>query len=176
MAASELEQDDPIITSCFGGNYNELAPRGPETERDTVASVKKIFTQGVPVYDIQVEGTCNFFAGEVLVHNCLLVDDPYKAAEEAASLTINEKVWRWWSQTASVRIDPDANVIVMFHRYHNDDFAGRLLEERLPNGKHWEYLRFPAIADENLDGSDPTGRKEGELLSPMRPRKTEEPL
>lgn len=92
----------------------------------------------------------------------LILDDPYKSADEAKSETINEKVYRFWSETAKVRIDPSANVIVMFHRYHEDDFAGRLIEEG------FEYLRFPAIADENEDGSDPTGRQPGELLSPMR--------
>lgn len=91
----------------------------------------------------------------------LIVDDPYASADDANSETINEKVWRWWAQTAGVRIAEDANVIVMFHRYHEDDFAGRLLA----TGK-FENIRFPAIAD-GLDG-DPTGRIPGELLSPMR--------
>lgn len=92
----------------------------------------------------------------------LIVDDPYKSADEAYSPTVNEKVWRWWTQTAGVRIAEEANVVVMFHRYHDDDFAGRLL------ASGFEYVRFPAIADENLDLSDPTGRDPGELLSPMR--------
>ena len=51
----------------------------------------------------------------------------------------------------------------MFHRYHEDDLAGRLLQEG-----GWEYYRFPALADANEDGSDPTGREAGELLSPRR--------
>lgn len=93
----------------------------------------------------------------------LIMDDPYKSADEARSETINEKVWRFWSQTAKVRIDPTANVVVMFHRYHEDDFAGRLIDDG------FEYLRFPAVADENADLGDPTGRNVGELLSPMRP-------
>jgi len=92
----------------------------------------------------------------------LIVDDPYASADDALSEVINEKVWRWWSQTAGVRIPEDSNVIVMFHRYHEDDFAGRLLA----TGK-FEYVRFPAIADEDSE-SDPTGRGLGELLSPMR--------
>lgn len=93
----------------------------------------------------------------------LIVDDPYASADDAYSETINEKVWRWWSQTAGVRISEDANVIVMFHRYHEDDFAGRLLATN-----KFEYIRFPAIADGDNDGSDPTGRSPGDLLSPMR--------
>lgn len=94
--------------------------------------------------------------------DCLVVDDPYKSAEEAKSEAINGKVKRWWKDTAGVRLDDSANVLVMFHRYHADDLAQALLDEG------FEYVRFPAIADENEDGSDPTGRKPGELLSPMR--------
>lgn len=90
----------------------------------------------------------------------LIMDDPYKSSDEAKSEVINEKVYRFWSETAKVRIDPSANVIVMFHRYHDDDFAARLLREG------FEYVRFPAIAD--TEGNDPTGREPGELLSPMR--------
>ena len=95
----------------------------------------------------------------------LLIDDPYKSAEEALSPTVNDRVFRWWEQTAEPRVDPRANVIFMFHRYHPDDIAGRLLA----TGK-WEYIRLPAIADENTDKADPTGRAVGELLSPMRAR------
>lgn len=94
----------------------------------------------------------------------LFIDDPYKSAEEARSSTINDKVWRWWTQTAGPRIPDTTNVVVMFHRYHDDDLAGRMI------AAGFEYIRFPAIADGNEDGSDPTGRAPGELLSPMRSR------
>lgn len=90
----------------------------------------------------------------------LIIDDPYKSAEEANSEAINGKVWRFWKETASVRIEAGANVVVMFHRYHLDDLAGKLLREG-----GWEYIRLPAIADANEDGSDPTRRTPGELLS-----------
>jgi predicted phage terminase large subunit-like protein len=105
-------------------------------------------------------GLLSGFTGKGADH--LLVDDPYKSADDAKSATINEKVWRWWTQTAGPRIPDTTNVVVMFHRYHEDDFAGRLLQEG------FKYVRFPSIADANLDGSDPTGRLIGELLSPMR--------
>ena len=95
--------------------------------------------------------------------DCIIIDDPYASPDDAVSEAINERVWRWWAQTAKVRIDPLANVVVFFHRYHEDDFAGRLLAEG-----GWEHYRFPAIYD-GPDG-DPTGREMGELLSPMRSR------
>ena len=96
----------------------------------------------------------------------LIIDDPYASPEAARQKAINEKVWRFWKQGAKVRLNDETNVLVMFHRYHDDDLAARLLAEG-----GWTYLRFPATADENEDGSDPTGRQFGELLSPIRSQK-----
>lgn len=93
------------------------------------------------------------------INDALLIDDPYASPEEAASVATNEKVWRWWNDNARNRVHPNANVGVLFHRYHEDDIAGRLLAEG-----GWEYIRFPAIADGGQD--DPTGRQIGEILSP----------
>jgi len=68
-----------------------------------------------------------------------------------------------------VRLFDDANVVVMFHRYHQDDFAGRLIarEGLVQSGGRWEMLRFAAIADgDESFGPDPMHRTEGERLSP----------
>jgi hypothetical protein len=40
--------------------------------------------EGVTVYDIEVEGTHNFFANGILVHNCVIIDDPHD--EQTAAL------------------------------------------------------------------------------------------
>ena len=93
----------------------------------------------------------------------LIIDDPYSSPDAARSKATNEKVWSFWKEQAKVRITDETHVVVMFHRYHEDDFAGRLMAEG-----GWEYIRFPAIADENEDNSDPTGRAPGEILSPIR--------
>lgn len=95
--------------------------------------------------------------------DCLVIDDPYKTADEAASQVVNDRVWRFWSATAEPRISQDANVVVMFHRYHDDDLAGRLLATG-----DWEHHRFPMEAD-GLEG-DASGLVPGELLSPLRTR------
>lgn len=95
----------------------------------------------------------------------LIIDDPYASAAEAFSEAINARIEMFYVQTAGVRVNDDTNIIVMFHRYHDLDFAGRRLIE-----SGWEYIRYPAIADTNEDGSDPTKRRPGELLSPMRSR------
>lgn len=93
----------------------------------------------------------------------LIVDDPYASAAAAASDLINASIRRLWNQTVKPRVFAETNVLVMFHRYHDQDFGGFLMKEG-----GWEYIRFPALADENEDRSDPTGRAPGEPLSPRR--------
>ncbi len=92
----------------------------------------------------------------------LLVDDPYKDAQEARSVATNLMLWDWWTNVVVPRMNTATNIVVMFHRWWEGDFAGRLIDQG-----GWELLRFPAIAD-GLAG-DPTGRALGEPLSPRYP-------
>lgn len=98
----------------------------------------------------------------------LIIDDPYASADDARSEAVNGSVWRWWSETALPRLNDRTNVVVMFHRYHPEDLAGRLMREGAGGAFGWECLRFPALADDNQEGDDPTGRQPGEPLSPIR--------
>lgn len=90
----------------------------------------------------------------------LLIDDPFKNAEEANSPTIREKVWSEWESTLSTRLHKGGSVIVIMTRWHEDDLIGRLLQ-RSPH--NWIRLRLPCIAE---DEDDLLGRKEGEALCP----------
>jgi len=62
----------------------------------------------VSVYDFQVAGTRNFFANGVLVHNCLLIDDPVKDRAQAESLAYRDAAWNWWTDVARTRFAPEA--------------------------------------------------------------------
>jgi predicted phage terminase large subunit-like protein len=93
----------------------------------------------------------------------LVLDDPYSSAGEAFSPRINELLRLFWAQTLEPRLSADVNVIVCFHRYHDQDLAGWLME-RDPAG--WEYIRLAAVADGDPSFPDPLGREPGELLSP----------
>ncbi len=96
----------------------------------------------------------------------LIIDDPYASPQDAYSEVIRDSVWTFWADSAKPRLNPDANVIVMFHRYHLDDLAGRLMREEglIENGGKWQLLRYAAIADG--EGHDPIKRPVGEKLSP----------
>lgn len=92
----------------------------------------------------------------------LIIDDPYKNRQEALSEATNVNLWGWWSDVVLPRMNPATNVVVMFHRWQDDDYAGRLIQQG-----GWEYLRFAAIGDG--DEADPMGRELGGLLSPRYP-------
>ena len=92
----------------------------------------------------------------------LIIDDPYKNRQEALSEATNVNLWGWWSDVVLPRMNPATNVVVMFHRWQDNDYAGRLLEQG-----GWEYLRFAAIGDG--DPADPMQREVGALLSPRYP-------
>lgn len=92
-----------------------------------------------------------------------IIDDPYANEADARSKVINEGVYRFWTDTLEPRIEDTTNIIVMFHRYHLNDFAGRLMKTG-----GFEEHRFPAICDDA--GTDPMSRQLGDLLSPKHTR------
>ena len=62
----------------FNNVMQQLPYNAPQIERDAVQSVTTTSERPYSVYDIQVERDCNFFANDILVHNCLIIDDPIK--------------------------------------------------------------------------------------------------
>jgi predicted phage terminase large subunit-like protein len=147
-------------------------------EEDTVSSVEWIGGGEEWVYDFQVAGTHNFFAGEILTHNCMILDDIVKDFADAHSTSSREFIWDWWTANSRTRLHPPALVVVIGTRWHEDDIIGRLLShEHEGDPEQWEVISFPALAP-NPEATNPVtkkpfgpdllGRKEGEpLLSPI---------
>jgi predicted phage terminase large subunit-like protein len=94
----------------------------------------------------------------------LIIDDPYKSDEEAQSIAVNENIWGWHTNVVIPRLNPHTNMVVMFHRWQEDDYAGKLLAQG-----GWEYLRFAAMHDEEPD-PDGLERTTDGLLTPRYPR------
>jgi predicted phage terminase large subunit-like protein len=96
----------------------------------------------------------------------LIVDDPVKNQEEAASEVMREKVWDWWLSTARTRLHAGGAAIIVMTRWHEDDLVGRLLAAAAedPEADQWEVLELPAIADSDMDA---LGRKPGQSLCPQ---------
>lgn len=71
-----------------------------------------------------------------------LIDDPFKDREEADSERRRELVWDWYRSTLYTRLMPGGAVVLIQTRWHEDDLAGRLLEQE---GDQWEVLELPAL-------------------------------
>lgn len=117
-----------------------------------------------------MDGTRNFFGDGVLVHNCLVIDDPFADREQAASAYYRERVWSWWQAVGSTRLAPGAPVIVILTRWHEDDIVGRLLAAE--DAARWRVVNIPALADHDPTAGqcDPLGRAPGEWLISARQR------
>lgn len=75
-----------------------------------------------------------------------LIDDPFKDREEADSERRRELVWDWYRSTLYTRLMPGGAIVLIQTRWHEDDLAGRLLEQE---ADQWEVLELPAINADN---------------------------
>jgi predicted phage terminase large subunit-like protein len=74
-----------------------------------------------------------------------LIDDPFKDREEADSERRRETVWDWYRSTLYTRLMPGGSIVLIQTRWHEDDLAGRLLEQE--RGQ-WDVLELPALHPE----------------------------
>lgn len=88
----------------------------------------------------------------------MIIDDPVKNRQEADSKTYRDRVWAEWNDSFKSRLSFGAKVIIIQTRWHEDDFAGRIIK----NEKHVTVINLKCEADNN----DPLGRKPGEALCP----------
>jgi hypothetical protein len=97
--------------------------------------------------------------GPVTGHGAMLgiIDDPFENWEQAQSQTIRDTVWEWWRTTFRTRIWEGGAVVLIQTRWHEDDLAGRLLQDQ-PG--QWKILRLPALA-ETQDERDDNDRRLG---------------
>lgn len=96
------------------------------------------------VYDLQVEGNHNFFANDILVHNCLICDDLVKNASEAYNERVLDDIWDWYTGTFMSRAEHtgDGSIeIINFTRWSTKDLCGRILDS--PMSKDWANLIIP---------------------------------
>ena len=78
----------------------------------------------------------------------LVIDDPFSSMEDAQSQRSRERVWDWYRGTAYNRLQPGGAIVVIQHRMHEDDLAGRLLASQ-DNGDKWTVVDL-AVSSGNL--------------------------
>lgn len=97
-----------------------------------------------------------------------LIDDPIKNWEQASSPTYREKTWEWYQSTFLTRLEKNDCILLTLTRWHEDDLAGRLLEQANndPEADQWEVVIFPAIKEDDKNKDDI--RVVGEALWPNK--------
>lgn len=125
----------------------------------------------VCVYDIQVEGHSNFFANGILVHNCIIIDDPNAANEAFSEATIQSTI-DWWDGTMSTRLNDmkTGAYIIIQQRLAEDDLTGHILSKDIGE---WTHLVLPMKYEPDRSFTTKIGWKDprhnpGDLLWPER--------
>lgn len=123
----------------------------------------------VDVYDIQVEGNRSFFANGILVHNCVIIDDPHDR-ESAHSDLQRAGDLTTFREAVSTRVnDPVTSaLIIIMQRLHEHDLSGYVLAQG-----GYEHLMLPMHYDPARSKVTVIGWKDprtevGELLHPQR--------
>ena len=98
----------------------------------------------------------------------IILDDPQKP-EEALSEANRNSAGQWFDTTLLSRLNSKSEgaVVLVMQRLHEDDLAGRLLEKG-----GWQYLKIPAIADQDervsIGPRRTFKRKAGSIIDPRR--------
>jgi predicted phage terminase large subunit-like protein len=142
-----------------------LAEHGPELYGVSLSDARR----SAPAWDLAGSGGGMVSAGVGGAitgrgAHLLVIDDPVKSAEVAASEAMRERAWEWWLATARSRLEPGAVVMMLMTRWHEADLGGRLLAQSAAGGDPVREIRLPALAEE----ADPLGRAKGEALWPER--------
>src|SRR5262245_47864702 len=131
---------------------NEL---GIELASDSQAAARWSLASGGEYYGVGAGvGISGFRA------NLGLGDDFFGSREDAYSETVRQKRWDWYIDDFSARLKPAAKRILMNTRWHEEDVAGRVLEQIERNEIKGRVISMPAIAE----ADDVLGRKAGEYL------------
>ena len=141
--------DSPIYRDIFGFGLAE----------DSGAAGRWETARGGEYYAVGVDGSVTGRRAALGI-----IDDPVKGRAEADSPTVRNHTWEWYKSDFWTRLLPDAAVIYIGTRWHEDDLAGRLLEEQKAGGEQWEVVSIPAVAVEGRE--DLLGRQPGERLWP----------
>lgn len=133
VRADNLGRTDTLVSHSRG--VSELPLETPQ-----ISDAKVIRIEAVPkdcyVYDLQVADNHNFFANGFLVHNCMIIDDIIRNADEAYNETILQNIWEWFTNTMLSRLEAGGKLIVIATRWHSDDLSGHVM-------RHYEDIGVP---------------------------------
>ena len=138
--SAELAQDfwREVRNQVGSSEYGRIFP-GVELAADSQAAGRWNSRQGGSYVAVGVGGSITGRGADLAI-----IDDPVKDRAEADSETIRERVWGWYRSTLYTRQMPAAAIVLCQTRWHDDDLAGRLLNDT--GGDRWEVLDLPALS------------------------------
>jgi predicted phage terminase large subunit-like protein len=148
---------------------------GVEPDQTNQAAARWALKTGGELYGVGAGVGISGFRADIGV-----IDDPFGSREDAWSETIRQKRWEWYVSDFSARLKPHARRVIMHTRWHEEDIAGRVLQQVERGIIKAKVLCIPAIAgdDDILDREpgeylwdDPDGYDYGSFL---RQRQAEE--
>src|SRR6185369_2712866 len=75
----------------------------------------------------------------------------------AESKTYREKIWDWFNDDLYTRLEPNAAIILIQTRWHEDDLSGRLIKQmQHDGGEHWDVISLPALSEGSEKRSEDT--------------------
>ena len=79
--------------------------------------------------------------------HCMLIDDPVKDFEQAASEIIQDKIWNRYRADIRTRLYPGAAIVVIMTRWVSMALVGRLIlnEGLITEGGKWDMLSLPIL-------------------------------
>lgn len=98
-----------------------------------------------------------------------IIDDPVRGRKDAESKTFRDTTYNWYiNDFYTRRLNNDARILITLTRWHQEDLAGKLLENAANNPEldPWTVLRLPMVAEEKPSKIDP--RLPGQVLWPER--------
>ena len=78
----------------------------------------------------------------------ILVDDPHNTKRVESESERNEVIHWWGNVLKTRRNNPDAPIVVIMQRCHEEDLAGYILANE---GERWDWLCFPARYEPGLE-------------------------
>lgn len=142
-ATEALAQDfGREVRDCIASyEYRHLFP-GTSLSEDATARGRWRTAQGGSYYAVGVGGTIFGRGGDIGV-----IDDPLGSWDDAQSEKARNDLWVWYRGSFYNRIRPGGPIIVIQHRTHEEDLAGRLIEQMKSGGDRWEIVELPALLD-----------------------------
>jgi predicted phage terminase large subunit-like protein len=129
---------------------------GVSLSQDNAAAARWSLVQGGEYYGVGAGVGISGFRADLG-----LGDDFFGNREDAYSETVRNKRWDWYIDDFSARLKPGAKRILMNTRWHEDDVAGRVLDQINRGVVRGRIISIPAIAE---SAADPLGRRPGDYL------------